>query len=54
MQDPHLEEILAKMKELVAESRRLRDRHDKLAEEYAELKRDFDERAHKQGSATQS
>jgi predicted nuclease with TOPRIM domain len=43
MQDPRLEEILARMQELLAESRRLRDRHDELAKEYAKLKREFDE-----------
>lgn len=49
MQDPRLEEILANMQELLAGSRRLRDRHDELAEEFAKLKRELD----KQRSPTQ-
>ena len=42
--DPHIEEILAKMQKLLAESRQLRERHDQLTEEYLNLKREFKER----------
>jgi hypothetical protein len=42
--DPHIEEILVKMQSLLTESRLLKERHDKLTEEYLKLKRESEER----------
>jgi hypothetical protein len=49
--DSRIEEILIKMQELLAESRLLKKRHDELAEEYLELKREFEERAARRRNA---
>jgi hypothetical protein len=49
--DPRIEEILIKMQELLTENRLLRRRHDELAEEYFELKREFEERAARRRTA---
>ena len=43
--DPRTEEILFKMQELLTESRLLKNRHDELAEQYLELKLEFEERS---------
>ena len=50
-EDPRIEEILIKMQELLTENRLLRKRHDELAEEYFELKREFEERAARRRTA---
>jgi hypothetical protein len=56
--DPHddsrIEEILIRMQELLAESRLLKNRHDELAEEYFELKREFDERTVRRRTAAET
>jgi hypothetical protein len=49
--DVRIEEILTKIQELLAESRLLKKRHDALAEEYFELKREFEARAARRRTA---
>jgi hypothetical protein len=52
--DSRIEEILIKMQQLLKESRLLKKSHDKLAEEYFELKREFDERTARRRTAAET